>query len=347
MSDVKTVGLDLAKLVFQVHGMDAQGSTVFNKKLRRPELIAFFEKLPPCVVAMEACGSSYHWAREITALGHQAKILPGQYVKPFVQRGKTDAADAKAINVAAQQENMRFVQIKSAEQQASMMVIRTRALFIRQRTNVVLALRSHMAEYGLVSDTGLASFTKLRTAVAQADDSKIPQAARLVFNEMAAEIEALTQRIARIDSQIAAHAKRDEDIIRLTTIPGIGTLIASTIKAQVPDPHGFKSGRHFASWLGLTPRLNSSGGKARYGRISKMGNPELRSLLFMGALSVVSAARKDGTASPWLGKLLERRPVKVAVVALANKTARVIWALMTKGGTYHSFSETAAPSALA
>lgn len=345
MNGVKTIGLDLAKLVFQVHGTDAQGSTIFNKKIRRPDLLAFFEKLPPCVVAMEACAGAYHWAREIAALGHQTKILPGQYVKPFVQRGKTDAADAQAINIASRQENMRFVQVKSAEQQASMILMRARAMFIRQRTNMVLSLRSYLAEYGLVSDTGMASVAKLLAAVDQPDGSKLPQSARFIIDETAAEIENLSQRIERLDREIAVNARKDDDIRRLTTIPGVGTLIASTIKAQIPDPHGFKSGRQFSSWLGLTPKVNSSGGKSRIGRISKAGNSELRSLLFLGAMSVVRAARKDENASPWLLKLLDRRPAKVVTVAVANKMARVIWALMTKGSAYQTRITASAPAA--
>ncbi|MBY3597585.1 IS110 family RNA-guided transposase [Rhizobium bangladeshense] len=334
MTEVKTVGLDLAKNVFQAHGADGTGETIFNKKLRRAEVDEFFEKLPPCIVGMEACGSAHHWARVIKAHGHDVRILPAQYVKPFVARGKTDAADAAAINLALTRRDVRPVQVKTAEEQAAMMIIRARALFIRQRTSAILALRGHMAEFGLVAETGLPSFNKLVAAIPAHDDARIPAVARLVFDDIIAEIKSLTTRINRINEEIESRAKADDDIRRLIAIPGVGMMVASTIKARIPDPLKFKSGRHFAAWLGLTPKIDSSGGKVRSGRISKMGNTEIRSLLFMGALSVVSAARKNGTASTWLRKLIDRRPLKVVAVAFANKLARTIWALLAKGGSY-------------
>ncbi|MGR9406268.1 IS110 family transposase [Rhizobium leguminosarum] len=336
MDKIATIGLDLAKQVFQVHGADAQGATLFNRKLRRAELPAFFEKLPPCIVAMEACASSHHWAREISALGHEVRILPGQYVKPFVTRGKTDAADAIAISQAMRRPDIRPVRVKTATEQAAAMVLRTRVLFVRQRANAINALRGHLAEFGLVADRGIPNVSKLAAAIPETGDARIPPAARLVLGEILAEIRTLTSRIEQLDNQIASQAKADEEIRRLTAIPGIGALTASTIKAYVPDLGVFKSARHFSAWLGLTPKLNSSGERLRSGRISKMGNPELRSLLYMGAMAALLAARKCGTPSAWLRRLIDRRPLKVAAVALANKTARVVWALLTKGGTYQA-----------
>ncbi|MBX4966858.1 IS110 family transposase [Rhizobium binae] len=341
MNEIATIGLDLAKQVFQAHGADAQGATVFNRKLRRSEVLPFFEKLPPCVVGMEACGSAHHWAREIGALGHEVRILPAQHVKPFVTRGKTDAADAIAISQAMKHADIRAVPVKTAAQQAAAMVLHTRTFFVRQRANAVNALRGYMAEFGLVAETGIANFRKLVAALPERGDAGVPPAARLMLDEILGEVEKLTERIQRIDDQIAAHAKQDEDIRRLTAIPGIGTLTASAIQAHVPDPGCFKSARHFSAWLGLTPRQNSSGERLRLGKISRMGNGELRSLLYIGAMAVLSAARRFGSRSGWLRRLMDRRPLRVVAVALANKTARVVWALLTKGGGYQAPAELA------
>jgi transposase len=334
MKNAAVVGLDLAKQVFQAHGIDQEGATLFSRKIRRADLMGFFSKLPPCVVAMEACGSSHYWAREISALGHDVRILPAQHVKPFVSRGKTDAADAEAITLAFKRPNIRFVPVKTAEQQAAAMVFRTRTLFVRQRANAINALRGHMAEFGLIADKGTTNVGKLASAIPDASDGTFPAAARFILTEILAQINALTSLIERLEKEVKEQARKDDDIRRLTTIPGIGILTAATIRAYVPDATGFKSGRQFAAWLGLTPRANSSGGHARPGRISRKGNPELRSLLYIGAASVLISARRFGRASPWLRKLLERRPFKVAAIAVANKTARVIWALLTKEQDY-------------
>ncbi|MBY5524049.1 IS110 family transposase [Rhizobium leguminosarum] len=341
MDKIATIGLDIAKQVFQVHGADAQGATLFNRKLRRAEVPAFFEKLPPCIVAMEACASSHYWAREISALGHQVKILPAQYVKPFVMRGKTDATDAAAITEAMKRSDIRSVPVKTAAQQAATMSLRTRTFFVRQRANAINALRGFMAEFGLVANRGITNVGKLVAALPERGDARIPPVARLMLDEILAEIETVTVRIQRIDDQIATHAKQDEDHRRLTAIPGVGALTASAIQAHVPDPGSFKSARHFSAWLGLTPKQNSSGEKSRSGRISRMGNGELRSLLYIGAMGVLSAARRFGTRSAWLRRLMDRRPLRVVAVALANKTARVVWALLVKGGTYHAPAELA------
>lgn len=334
MKQVSTIGLDLAKHVFQVHGADNKGSALFNRKLRRNEVLRFFERLPPCLVGMEACGGAHYWAREIAQLGHDVRLIPPAYVKPFVKRGKTDAADAEAISEAVIRKTMRFVPIKTAEQQADAMVLKTRALLVQQRTQSVNALRAHLAELGIIAAGGLPNVAALITIVREAEDTRLPTAARFALTAIVDQIDALAIQIGVLERTIVTESKRDESMRRLTTIPGVGAITAATIKAMVPDPGGFKSGRHFAAWVGLTPRPHSSGGKERLGRISKMGNPELRVLLVLGATAVLRIARNDEKARPWLKALLSRRPFKVAAVALANKMARIIWALLNKGGIY-------------
>jgi transposase len=334
MTQITTIGLDLAKQIFQVHGADADGSPVFNRRLRRAEVLRFFEKQPSCLVGVEACGSSHYWAREIAALGHEVRLIPPAYVKPFVKRGKTDAVDAEAISEAVVRKTMRFVPIKSAEQQAAAMVLKTRGLLVRQQTQVINALRAHLSELGVVVGAGTAKVAGLVQIVRDETDVRLPKSARFALSAIADQIEVLARQIDRLGREIVAEAKRDKDMRRLTTIPGVGAITAAAIKALVPDPAGFKSGRHLAAWLGLTPRPHSSGGKERLGKISKMGNPELRSLLVLGATSVLRHARSNSNASKWLTAIMARRPYKVAAVALANKMARIIWALLTKGGTY-------------
>lgn len=338
MKQITTIGLDLAKHVFQIHGADAEGAPVVSRKLRRAEVLRFFEKQPACLVGLEACGSSHYWAREIAALGHEVRVIPPTYVRPFVKRGKTDAADAEAISEAVTRKTMRFVPIKSAEQQAAAMVLKTRSLLVRQQTQVINALRAHLSELGIIAAIGTTKVTGLVEIVRDATDARVPTVARFALTILADQIEALFAQIVKLEREIVANAKRDEDMRRLATIPGVGPITAASIKALVPDPDGFKSGRHFAAWLGLTPRSHSSGGKERLGGISKMGNPELRSLLVLGASSVLRRVRGNDKAPKWLNALLTRRPYKVVAVALANKTARVIWALLTKGGTYRGMA---------
>ena len=336
MKDVTTIGLDLAKQVFQVHGADAEGAPLFNRKLRRAEVLRFFAKLPPCLVGMEACASAHYWAREIAAIGHDVRLLPPQYVKPFVKRGKTDAADAEAIAEAVTRKTMRFVPVKTSEQQAAVMVLKTRALLVRQRTQAINALRSHMGELGIIAPTGIANVKSLAVIVRNEDDVRLPPAARFALAEIVEQIEMLAARIDKLEREIVIQARKDEDMRRLTTIPGVGAIIAMAVKAFVPDPAGFKSARHFAAWIGLTPKAHSSGGKERLGRISKMRNPELRSLLTSGASAVLRHVRYHDRAWPWLKDMLARRPFKVVAVALANKIARMIWVLLNRGGIYRN-----------
>jgi len=335
VKDVTTIGLDLAKHVFQAHGADAEGAPLFNRKLRRAEVLRFFEKLPPCLVGMEACASAHYWAREISAFGHDVRLLPPQYVKPFVKRGKTDAADAEAISEAVTRKTMRFVPVKTAEQQAAVMVLKTRALLVRQRTQAINALRAHMGELGIIAPTGIANVKALAVIIRE-EDVRLPPAARFALTEIVDQIEMLAAQIDKLEREIVVQARQDDEMRRLATIPGVGAIIAMAVKAFVPDPAGFKSARHFAAWIGLTPKAHSSGGKERLGRISKMGNPVLRSLLTTGAASVLRHVRYRDRVWPWLKNMLARRPFKVVAVALANKIARMIWALLTRGGVYRN-----------
>ncbi len=337
MKHTVIVGLDLAKNVFQVHGADANGGKTFNKKLHREEVKAFFRDLPPCIVAMEAGSACHFWAREIGTLGHRTMIIPGQYVKPFVRRDKTDAIDAQAIALAATQADISTVSVKSVEQQALTVLIKTRALFIRQRTKAFQALRGHLAEFGIVTGVGTSRLDRLVNELRIGAIDGIPSVVRDTVLAIYEDIEALNAKIARFEKNLALLSKQEDDTRRLLTIPGIGPITASTIKAYVPDATIFKSCRQFASWLGLTPRAHNSGGKSRSGRISKRGNPVLRALLFVSGVTLVRQARaKPHAVDSWLVRLAERRPYKVAAVAAANKVARVIWALLSKGGIYQT-----------
>jgi len=285
---------------------------------------------------MEACASAHYWAREIAAIGHDVRLLPSQYVKPFVKRGKTDAADAEAIAEAVTRKAMRFVPVKTAEQQAAVMVLKTRALLVRQRTQAINALRAHMGELGIIASTGIANVKALAVIVRDESDVRLPPAARFALIEIVEQIEMLATRIDKLEREIVIQARKDEDMRRLTTIPGVGAIIAMAVKVFVPDPAGFKSARHFAALIGLTSKAHSSSGKERLDRISKMGNPELRSLLTSGSSAVLRHVRYHDRARLWLKNMLTRRPFKVVAVALANKIARVIWALLNRGGIYRN-----------
>lgn len=336
MGEVSTIGLDLAKTVFQAHGADASGEVVFRKKLRRDKLLAFFAAQPRCVVAMEACASSHYWAREIGALGHETRLIPPAYVKPFVKRQKNDMADAEAICEAAQRPTMRFVLPKSAEAQGAAVVFRTRDLLVRQRTQLINALRGHLMEFGFIVRQGPGHVSKLIDLVAD-PSSELPAEARPVLAVIADSLQTVQSNISSLDREIAARAKVDPVAKRLMTIPGVGPVIATAVVALAPDASTFRRGRDFAAWLGLTPRQHSSGGKERLGRTTKMGERSLRRLLILGASSVAKTAGREGShASPWLARMLARKPRMLVTVALANKMARIVWALMAHGGTYRT-----------
>lgn len=344
MGETTIIGLDVAKQIFQVHGVSADGKVTVKRQLRRSQMLGFFGKLTRCVVGLEACGGSHFWAREIRALGHDVRLIPPAYVKPYVKRGKTDAVDAEAICEAVSRPTMRFVPIKTAECQAALMVLKTRDLLVRQRTQAINALRGHLAEVGIVEAKGAAKVEMLFEIIRDENDGRLPPAARTALKMLTEQIEALTERVDTLERKIVAEVRRDDTMRRLTTIPGIGPITAATIQALVPDPGAFTSGRHFAAWIGLTPKMHSSGGKERLGNISKMGNPALRSLLVVGATAVSRQVRRGATISPWLTALLARRPAKVAAIALANKMARIAWALLTKGGEFIRKNPVAEPA---
>jgi len=335
MTEVITIGVDLAKNVFQVHGVDASGKTVIRRQLRRGHVLPFFKKQPPGLVGMEACATAHHWARELGALGHQVRLMPPRYVKPYVKRNKNDAADAEAICEAVTRPTMRFVAVKGTEQQSVLMVHRTRELLVRQRTMLVNAMRAHLAEFGIVARVGLPQVKRLLAVIADAEDKRIPPLARICLQGLATQFVSLDQEIYAAEQRIHAWHRSNDVSRRLETIPGIGPLTASALAASVTDPHVFKSGREMAAWIGLVPRQTSSGGKQRLGRISKQGDHYLRWLLVAGAMTVIRHAKRRGTSNlPGLTGLIARKPTKVAAVALANKNARIVWALLRHGGTY-------------
>jgi transposase len=334
MSEVTTIGLDLAKNVFQVHGVNESGETVIRRQLRRSQVLNFFRKQPCCLVGMEACATSHHWARELTALGHEVRLMPPRYVKPYVKRNKNDAADAEAICEAVTRPTMRFVAIKSIEQQGILMVHRTRELFVRQRTMLVNAMRGHMAEFGVTAPAGLPRIKDLLRVIADKKDHRIPPLARTCLNSLARQLLSLEREIVKAEKRINSWHRTNEDSRRLETTPGIGPITASALTSSITDPQVFKSGRAMAAWIGLVPKQNSTGGKERLGRISKQGDQYLRWLLVVGAMTVVHQAKRRGTSDPWLANLIATKPTKVAAVALANKNARIAWALLRHGGTY-------------
>jgi transposase len=342
MEQVSVVGLDLAKSVFQVHGVNAQGEAVLRRRLTRSQLVKLFEKLPPCLVGMEACASAHHWARELAALGHEVKLMPPQYVKPYVKRGKNDAADAEAICEAVTRPTMRFVGVKSPDQQATMMLHRVRKILTRQRTQISNALRAHMAEFGITAAIGRGGLDRLIAVIADQDDARLPDEARSCLAVLCSQLEMVKEQILDNDRRILADARKTEAGRRLMKIPGIGPLLASAIVACVPDPATFSNARSLSAWIGLTPRQNSSGGKERLGSITKAGNTYLRELLVVGAMAVVRRAKQGSTKRPWVTQLLERKKPKVAAVALANKNARIIWAMMATGEPYRETALAAA-----
>src|SRR5258708_2711933 len=335
--DISTIGLDLAKRVFQVHGVDASGAVVVRKTLRRSQVLPFFTKLPPCLIGVEACGTSHHWARELIALGHEVRLMPPAYVKPYVKRGKTDANDAEAICEAVSRPTMRFVAVKSPEQQATLALHRTRNLLVKQRTQLVNMIRGLLAEFGIDIPRGLERAVTMARQITDGEILDVPDEAATAIALLCKQMLDAHERLRAIDRAVLASQRSSDLATRLATIPGIGPVGASALAAAVADPHQFRSGREFAAWLGLTPLQKSSGGKERQGRISKMGDKYLRKLLIVGMTSLVRRAKyKPESVDPYVADLLARKPVRVATVAMANKTARVAWAIMTRGGTYRA-----------
>ena len=335
MEAITTIGLDIAKSVFQVHGVDAAGNVIVRRQLKRRNVLAFLEKVPPCLVGIEACATSHHWSREITALGHTVRLMPPAYVKPYVKRQKNDAADAEAICEAVTRANMRFVETKTPEQQACLMLHRTRHLFIKQQTSVINAIRAHLAEFGIVARVGRNGVEELLRVAADPGDRRVPEVALACIAALGAQLRMLKAQILEFDRQIMAWHRSNETSKRLDEIPGVGPALATALVASVADPKAFRSGRNFSAWIGLVPKQHSSGGKDRLGSISKQGDRYLRSLLTAGALAVIRYAKIHGTRHrPWLAALLARRPTKVAAIALANKIARMAWAMMVKGERY-------------
>ena len=333
---ITTIGLDIAKNVFQVHGIDAAEKVVVRKQLRRGQMLAFFKALPPCLVGMEACATSHYWARELTKLGHQVRLMPAKDVKAYVKRNKNDAADAEAICEAVRRPTMRFVQIKSVEQQGQLMLHRARDLLMRQRTQLINALRAHMAELGIVAAQGREGVKELLKIIASEEDARMPVDARTSLVVLAAGLQALQTMIRSIERRIIAQHRSDEASKRLRSIPGIGIVGATAIAATVPDPKVFRSGRDFAAWIGIVPREDSTGGKQKLGPISKRGDQYLRRILVVGAHAVLKRARHQPEKYPWVTRLLERKPFRVVAVAVANKMARVAWALLARGGSYRA-----------
>jgi transposase len=333
---ITTVGLDIAKNVFQVHDIDASERVVVRKQLRRSQVITFFEGLPPCLIGMEACATSHHWARELTKLGHEVRLMPAKDVKAYVKRNKNDAADAEAICEAVRRPTMRFVGVKSAAQQGRLMQHRTRDLLMRQRTQVINALRAHLAELGIVAAQGREGIKELLAIIMDERDERLPIDARASLYVLAAQLQALQTMIGSIEKRILAQHRASEASKRLETIPGVGRLGATAIAATITDPRAFRSGRDFAAWIGLVPRQDSTGGKRKLGPISKQGDRYLRRILVVGAHSVLRRAKRSPQNYLWLTQLLARRPFKVVAVALANKMARIAWALLAKGGSYRA-----------
>ncbi len=335
MTKAITIGIDIAKNVFHLHGAAPDGAVVFQRKLSRARLLDFLAKQAPCLVAMEACAGAHHWGREIGRLGHDVRLIPPQYVKPFVKRQKNDAADAQAIAEAASRASMRFVAVKSAEQQAQAMVLKVRDLLQGQRVQTINALRGHLAEHGIVVAQGPSNLPKLEAAL---DDEGLSlpgvviELCRGLFNHL----RVLTGQIDGLTARLKAAARRDETAKRLMSVPGIGPICAMALTALAPPKESFGKGRDFSAWVGLTPKQHSTGGKVRLGRTSKMGQRDIRRLLIIGAMSVIQAAERRGGApvGSWLARMLARKPKMLVAVALANKMARTAWAVMTKGEVY-------------
>ena len=331
-----TIGLDIAKNVFQVHGEDATGRVVVSKRLGRAKVERFFAQLPPTLVGMEACGSAHHWARVLSAHGHEVRLIPAAYVKPYVKRNKTDRRDAEAICEALRRPSMRFVAVKSVEQQCARAVHRARDLLVRQRTQLGNALRGMLAEMGIVAAQGVRGLAELISLV-EGRDAAIPAALLSSLEALARQWRRLDEEVRGLDARIVAMARADAAARRLMTIPGVGPITAHAMVAAIGEGRQFRSARDFAAWVGLTPREASSGEKRQSGGISRAGDTSLRRLFVLGASSWLrQAGHRPDKAGPWLTGVLTRRPVKVAIVAQAAKTARIAWAVLTSGQNYRA-----------
>ena len=336
---IMRIGLDTSKHVFQVHGVDEREQPVLRRQIRRSELEKFFAKLPSTRIGLEACGASHHWARVLRGLGHEAVLMPPQYIKPYVKRGKNDAIDAEAICEAMSRPGMRFGPVKSTDEQAALMLLKVRDLLMKQRTMVVNAIRGHAAEFGVVGAKGPVKLAVLLQQIAE--DPDLPALAREMLAGLGGQLAAIEMRLGGIEAKLMARHRADPRSRLLATIPGVGPIGAVSFALKVPDATAFRSGRHFAAWLGITPREHSTAGRQRLGKISREGDESLRQLLVLGATAVIQQAnrRLDPAApgdrvSPWLRQLLARNPKKLAAVALANKTARIIWAMLVSGAAY-------------
>ena len=334
MGEVSTIGLDIAKSVFQVHGVDSAGAVVMRKRVGRAEVLEFFSGLSPCLVGIEACPSAYHWSGELQAFGHTVRLMPPSYVKAYLKRSKNDANDAAAICEAVTRPSMRFVPIKTKEQQTGLMLHRTRQLLVRQRTMLSNALRGHLAVLGIISAKGRNGTAELLKVIANTKDDRIPPVARFCLDVLARQYLMITTEVGSIDKRIHAWHRSCEDSRRLEQIPGIGPIVATALVAEIGDWKQFRSGRNLAAWIGLVPKQHSTGGRERLGSITKQGNRYLRWLLVAGAMAVIRYARQHGTKRPWLTRIIARRPTKVAAVALANKIARMAWAIMVRSERY-------------
>jgi transposase len=340
VEQISRIGMDTSKRVFQLHGVNAAEVVVLRKKLRRKEMVAFFEKLAPTVIAIEACGASHHWARLLQSFGHTVKLIAPQLVKPYVKRGKNDAADAEALCEAMSRPTMRFVPVKTVEQQATLMLVGVRERLVRNRTQLANAIRGHAAEFGLTTAKGMTHLVPLLERI-EADES-LPALARELFAMQAKEYEQLQAQIDEVDAKLTAWHRADECSRRLAKIPSVGPIGAMLLRTKTPDPAQFASGRQFAAWIGLTPKDHSTAGKVRLGGITRAGDEALRSVLVVGATSVIQHALRGGKASPWLAALLKRKSPKLAAVALANKTARIAWKMMATGEAYSAQSAVSA-----
>jgi transposase len=331
VGEISTIGLDIAKSIFQVHGVDSNGAIVIRKRVSRAKVLEFFAALPSCLIGIEACSSGHHWSRRLQALGHTVKLMPPSYVEAYLKRSKNDANDAAAICEAVARPSMRFVPVKSEQQQSILILHRSRQLLVRQRTMLSNAIRGHMAELGLISAKGRNGTAELLTIIINAEDNQIPDTAPFGLVILARQYEAFAMEIGAIDKRIHAVHRSCEESRRLEEIPGIGPIVATALVAEIGDWKAFRSGRSLAAWIGLVRKQHSTGGKERLGGISKQGNRYLRWLLVAGAMAVIRYARQHGTRRLWLARIMERRPIMVAAVALANKVARMAWAMMVHG----------------